>query len=69
MEGLKQPPIRDGRSFSLEFKKQVVGELLRGERRPAHLPPRYKSIERFVMYYLQAAPSIGWITIEPDGFW
>ena len=37
MEERKDPAMRNQRTFSLEFKRQVVEELLSGESRPAQL--------------------------------
>ncbi|MBA7618005.1 hypothetical protein ES703_25324 [subsurface metagenome] len=42
--------MRNQRSFSLEFKRQVVEELLSGESRPAQLCPRY-NISSSILYH------------------
>jgi len=39
--GRKDLAIRNQRSFSLEFKRRVIEELLSGESRPAQLCRRY----------------------------
>ena len=41
MEESKDPAVRNNRSFSLEFKRQVVEDLLSGENGPAQLCRRY----------------------------
>ena len=50
MEGRKDLAMRNQRSFSLEFKRQVVEELLSGESRPAQLCRRY-NISSSVLYH------------------
>ena len=45
----KDLAMRNQRSFSLEFKRQVVEELLSGESRPAQLCRRY-NITSSVLY-------------------
>ena len=50
MEERKDPAMRNQRSFSLEFKRQVVEELLSGESHPAQLCRRH-NISSSVLYH------------------
>jgi len=72
LEGSEYPIIRDRkdlamrnqRGFSLEFKRQVVEELLSGESRPAQLCRRY-SITSSVLYHWKKQYSRGKFNNEP----
>ena len=56
--------MRNQRSFSIEFKRQVVEELLTGEGRPAQLCRRY-NISSSVLYYWKRQYSRGKFNNEP----
>jgi len=56
--------MRNQRSFSLEFKRQVVEELLSGESRPAQLCRRY-NISASVLYHWKKQYSRGKFNNEP----
>ncbi len=56
--------MRNQRSFSLEFKRQVVEELLSGESRPAQLCRRY-NISSSLLYHWKRQYSRGRFTNEP----
>ena len=56
--------MRNQRSFSLEFKRQVVEELMSGESRPAQLCRRY-SITSSVLYHWKKQYSRGKFNNEP----
>ena len=56
--------MRNQRGFSLEFKRQVVEELLSGESRPAQLCRRY-SITSSVLYHWKKQYSRGKFNNEP----
>ena len=56
--------MRNPRSFSLEFKRQVVEELLTGESRPAQLCRRY-NITSSVLYHWKRQYSRGKFNNEP----
>ena len=56
--------MRNQRSFSLEFKRQVVEELLSGESRPAQLCRRY-NITSSVLYHWKRQYSRGKFNNEP----
>jgi len=56
--------MRNQRSFSLEFKRQVVEELLSGESRPAQLCRRY-NISSSVLYHWKRQYSRGKFNNEP----
>ena len=56
--------MRNQRSFSLEFKRQVVEELLSGESRPAHLCRRY-NISPSLLYHWKKQYSRGKFDNEP----
>ncbi len=56
--------MRNQRSFSLEFKRQVVEELLSGQGRPAQLCRRY-NITSSVLYHWKRQYSRGKFNNEP----
>lgn len=56
--------MRNQRSFSLEFKRQVVEELMSGESRPAQLCRRY-NITSSVIYHWKKQYSRGKFNNEP----
>jgi len=56
--------MRNQRSFSLEFKRQVVEELLSGESRPAQLCRRYDILSS-VLYQWKRQYSRGKFNNEP----
>jgi transposase len=56
--------MRNQRSFSLEFKRQVVEELMSGESRPAQLCRRY-NITTSVLYHWKKQYSRGKFNNEP----
>ncbi len=56
--------MRNQRSFSLEFKRQVVEDLLSGESRPAQLCRRY-NISSSLLYHWKRQYSRGRFTNEP----
>ena len=56
--------MRNQRSFSLEFKRQAVEELLSGESRPAQLCRRY-NITSSVLYHWKKQYSRGKFNNEP----
>ncbi len=56
--------MRNQRSFSLEFKRQVVEELLSGKSRPAQLCRRY-NISSSVLYHWKRQYSRGKLNNEP----
>jgi len=56
--------MRNHRSFGLEFKRQVVEELLSGESRPAQLCRRY-SITSSVLYHWKKQYGRGKFNNEP----
>jgi len=62
--GRKDLAMRNQRSFSLEFKRQVVEELLSGESRPAQLCRRY-NISSSVLYHWKKQYSRGKFNNEP----
>ena len=64
MEERKDLAMRNQRSFSLEFKGQVVEELLSGESRPAQLCRRY-NISSSVLYHWKKQYSRGKFNNEP----
>jgi len=57
--------MKNQRSFSSEFKRQVVEELLSGESRPAQLCRRY-SISSSVLYHWKKQYSRGKFNNEPS---
>ena len=56
--------MRNQRSFSLEFKRQVVEELMSGESRPAQLCRRY-NISSSLLYHWKKQYSRGKFNNEP----
>jgi len=56
--------MRNQRNFSLEFKRQVVEELLSGESRPAQLCRRY-NISSSILYHWKRQYSRGKFNNEP----
>jgi transposase-like protein len=64
MEERKDPAMRNQRSFSIEFKRQVVEELLSGESRPAQLCRRY-NIGPSLLYHWKRQYSKGKFNNEP----
>ncbi len=56
--------MRNQRNFSIEFKRQVIQELLSGESRPAQLCRRY-SISSSLLYYWRRQYSRGKFNNEP----
>ncbi len=56
--------MRNQRGFSLEFKRQVVEELMSGESRPAQLCRRY-NITSSVLYHWKEQYSRGKFNNEP----
>jgi transposase-like protein len=62
--GEKGPAMRNQRSFSLEFKRHVVEELLGGESRPAQICRRY-NISSSVLYQWKKQYSRGKFNNEP----
>ena len=64
MEVRKDPAMRNHRSFNLEFKRQVVEELLSGESRPAQLCRRY-NISPSLLYHWKRQYSRGKFNNEP----
>lgn len=56
--------MKNQRSFSFEFKRQVVEELLSGESRPAQLCRRY-NISSSVLYHWKKQYSRGKFNNEP----
>ena len=64
MEERKDPAMRNNRSFSLEFKRQVVGELMSGESRPAQLCRRH-NICPSLLYHWKKQYSRGKFNNEP----
>ena len=64
MEDKKDLATRNQRSFSLEFKRQVVEELLSSESRPAQLCRRY-NISSSVLHHWKKQYSRGRFDNEP----
>jgi len=62
--GRKDLAMRNQRSFSLEFKRQVIQELLSEESRPAQLCRRY-NISSSLLYYWKRQYSRGKFNNEP----
>jgi transposase len=56
--------MRNQRSFSLEFKRRVVEELMSGESRPAQICRRY-NISSSVLYHWKRQYSRGKFNTEP----
>ena len=64
MEDRKDLAMRNQRSFSIEFKRQVVEELLSEESRPAQLCRRY-NISPSLLYHWKKQYSRGKFNNEP----
>jgi transposase len=64
MEERKDPAMRNQRSFSVEFKRQVIEELLSGESRPAQLCRRYNASPSLI-YHWERQYSKGKFNNEP----
>ena len=64
MEDRKDLAMRNQRGFGLEFKRQVVEELLSGESRPAQLCRRY-NISSSILYHWKRQYSRGKFNNEP----
>jgi len=64
MKDRKDLAMRNQRSFSVEFKRQAVEELLSGESRPAQLCRRY-NITSSVLYHWKRQYSRGKFDNEP----
>jgi transposase-like protein len=64
MEERKDPAMRNQRNYSLEFKRQVVEELLSGESRPAQLCRRH-NISSSILYHWKRQYSRGKFNNEP----
>ena len=64
MEERKDPAMRNQRSFSIEFKRQVVEEMLSGESRPAQLCRLY-NIGPSLLYHWKRQYSKGKFNNEP----
>ena len=64
MEERKDPAMRNTRSFSVEFKRQVVEELQSGESRPAQLCRRH-NISPSLLYHWKGQYSRGKFNNEP----
>ena len=64
MDERKDPAMRNQRSFSIEFKRQVIEELLSGESRPAQLCRRY-NIGPSLLYHWRRQYSKGKFNNEP----
>ena len=62
--GRKDLAMRNQRSFSVEFKRQVIQELLSEESRPAQLCRRY-NISSSLLYYWKRQYSRGKFNNEP----
>jgi transposase-like protein len=60
----KDLAMKNRRGFSLEFKRQIVEELLSGESRPAQLCRRY-NITLSLLYYWKRQYSRGKFNNEP----
>ena len=60
--------MRNQRSFSIEFKRQVVEELMSGESRPAQLCRRY-NITSSLLYYWKKQYSRGKFNNDPSEEW
>jgi transposase-like protein len=64
MKGGKDLAMRNQRSFSLEFKRQIVEELLSGESRPAQLCRRH-NISASLLHHWKKQYSRGKFNNEP----
>jgi transposase len=65
MEERKDPAMRNQRAFDVEFKRQVIEELLSGESRPAQLCRRY-NISSSLLYHWKRQYSKGKFNNEPS---
>jgi len=63
-EGQKGPAMRNQRSFGLEFKRQIVQELLSGESGPAQLCRRH-NLSSSLLYHWKRQYSRGKFDNEP----
>jgi transposase-like protein len=64
MEKRKDPAMRNQRAFNVEFKRQVIEELLSGESRPAQLCRCY-NISSSLLYHWKRQYSKGKFNNEP----
>lgn len=64
MEGERDLAMKNQRNFSLEFKRQVIEELLSGESGPAQLCRRY-NITSSLLYHWKKQYSRGKFNNEP----
>jgi len=64
MEERKDPAMRNRRSFNVEFKRQVIEELLSGESRPAQICRCY-NIGPSLLYHWKRQYSKGKFNNEP----
>jgi transposase len=64
MKEREDPAMRNQRTFSLEFKRQVVEELLSGQRRPAQVCRRYE-ISSSLLYHWKRLYARGKLNNEP----
>ena len=64
MEDRKDLAMRNQRSFSVEFKRQVVEEVMSGESRPAQICRRY-NISSGLLYHWKRQYSRGKFNNEP----
>ncbi len=64
MEDRKDFAMRNQRNFSLEFKRQVVEEVMSGESRPAQICRRY-NISSGLLYHWKRQYSRGKFNNEP----
>jgi len=64
MRGRKDLAMANQRSFSIEFKRQVIQELLSGESRPAQLCRRY-NISSSLLYHWKRQFARGKFDNEP----
>ena len=64
MEERKDLAMKNRRNFSLEFKRQVMEELLSGESRPAQLCRRY-NLSASLLYHWKKQYSRGKFNNEP----
>ncbi len=66
MEDRKDFAMRNQRNFSVEFKRQVVEEVMSGESRPAQICRRY-NISSSLLYHWKRQYSRGKFNNEPTG--
>jgi transposase-like protein len=64
MKEREDPAMRNQRTFSLEFKRQVVEELLSGQSRPAQVCRRYE-ISSSLLYHWKRQYARGKFNNEP----